>query len=278
MSERKNTYINRFFNDWDDVVSDTRNDIVFEDRNKSYGAYFVRKNHNKTLAFALLFTSIVFIIGVSFPKIIEFLTSGEDEVDVPLLITNVDLTPPPPIDETEPPPPPPPPPPAIETIKFTPPVVTDEEVVDDPPPVQTDELPQISTVTQEGDGTEDIVIPEEFGNGVVQPVEEEIFTIVEQRAEFPGGEGELISYISKNIKYPAMEADNGISGRCVLNFIVEKDGSITNVKVVRGVPNGPGCDKEAIRVVSSMPKWKPGKQNGRSVRMYYNLPVNFNLK
>jgi periplasmic protein TonB len=275
MSEQKNTTI---FNDWNDVVSDIRNNIVFEGKNKAYGAYFLRKNHNTTLAKALFFTSLFFALGVGMPKIIEFLNSGEEDVEVPLLITNVDLTPPPPLDKTEPPPPPPPPPPAIETIKFTPPVVTDDEVVDDPPPVQTEDLPQISTVTQEGDGSDDVIIPDEIGNGVVQPVEEEIFTIVEQRAEFPGGEQELMNYLSKNIKYPAMEADNGISGRCVLNFIVEKDGSITNVKVVRGVPNGPGLDKEAMRVVSSMPKWKPGKQNGRAIRMYYNLPINFNLK
>jgi len=274
MSERST---NKLFNNWDNLVAPVRNDLVFENRNKNYGAYDLRRNQNKTLAIALLITSIAFILIIGFPKILALLSNSQKEVEVPLVITNVDLTPPPPIDETEPPPPPPPPPPVMETVKFTPPVVTDEEVVDEPPPIQTEELPQISTVTQEGDGSDDIVIPE-AGTGVVESAPEEIFTVVEQMPSFPGGEGELFKYLSTNIKYPSFEADNGITGRCIVTFVVEKDGSITDVRVLRGVSGGPGCDKEALRVVKSMPSWKPGKQNGRAARVQYNLPINFSLK
>jgi protein TonB len=265
------------FNKWDSVVAPVRNDIVFEDRNKLYGAYDLRKNHNRSVAKALLITSLSFVFIVSLPAIIAWINNITEEVAVPVDITPVDLTAPPPLDETEPPPPPPPPPPVMETVKFTPPVVTDDEVVDDPPPVQTEETPQISTVTQEGTGEQEIVIPE-TGTGVVEPVKEEIFTIVEQMPEFPGGMNEMMKYIQKNISYPQMEKEAGISGKCYVTFVVGKDGSIEDVKVLRGVSGGPGCDKEAIRVVKSMPKWSAGKQNGRAVQVQYNLPISFSLR
>jgi protein TonB len=275
MSERGT---NNLFNNWDNLTAPIRNDLVFENRNKSYGAYDLRRNQNKTLAISLLITSFAFVLIIGFPKIASWLSNSEKDVEVPLVITNVDLTPPPPIDESEPPPPPPPPPPVMETVKFTPPKVVDEEVVDEPPPIQTADLPQISTVSQEGEGNNDIIIPEAAGTGVVESAPEEIFTVVEQMPDFPGGPEGLMKYLSNNIKYPAFEADNGITGRCVVTFVVERDGSISDVRVLRGVNGGPGCDKEAIRVVKSMPSWKPGKQNGRAARVQYNLPINFSLK
>lgn len=266
------------FNNWDSVVAPVRNDLVFENKHKDYGAYDLRKNHNRSVAIALLITGASFIFVVSLPAIIDWIKNATEEVAVPIDMTQVDLTAPPPLDETEPPPPPPPPPPVMETVKFTPPVVTDEEVVEDPPPVQTEETPQISTVTQEGTGDEDIIIPENTGNGVVEPVIEAPLTIVEQMPTFPGGEVEMMKYIQKNVQYPQVEKEAGISGTCYVTFVVEKDGSITDVKVLRGVSGGPGCDKEAQRVVKSMPHWKPGKQNGREVRVQFNLPIKFTLR
>src|SRR5205085_12283823 len=102
-----------------------------------------------------------------------------------------------------------------------------------------------------------------------------IFTVVEEMPSFPGGEEKLFEYLSK-IKYPAIAKENGISGRVYVTFVVDKDGKIRDVKTLRGI--GGGCDEEAIRVVSAMPDWKPGRQNGRNVAVQYNLPVNFNLK
>jgi protein TonB len=266
------------FNKWDSVVAPVRNDMVFEDKNKAYGAYDLRRNHNKRVAIALLITGLSFLFVVSLPAIIDWIKNVTEEVEVPVDITQVDLTPPPPIDETEPPPPPPPPPPVMETVKFTPPVVTDEEVTEDPPPVQTEETPQISTVTQEGTGNEEIIIPEETGNGVVEEVVEAPMTIVEQMPTFPGGDAEMYKYLAKNIQYPQVEKEAGISGTCYVTFVVEKDGSITDVKVLRGVSGGPGCDREAMRVVKSMPPWKPGKQNGREVRVQFNVPIKFSIR
>lgn len=109
-----------------------------------------------------------------------------------------------------------------------------------------------------------------------EPEEEEIFVVVEEMPSFPGGMKALMQYLGKNIKYPTISQENGVQGRVVLQFVVNKDGSIVDIKVARGVD--PYLDKEAIRVVKSMPKWKPGKQRGKSVRVRYTLPVLFKLQ
>ena len=110
-----------------------------------------------------------------------------------------------------------------------------------------------------------------------EPVkEEEIFVAVQQMPEFPGGQAALMKWLSNNIRYPQIALDNGISGRVVVKFVVEKDGSVGNVQVVKGVDKD--LDKEAMRVVRAMPKWQPGKNNGQAVRCYYNLPVTFRIQ
>ena len=106
--------------------------------------------------------------------------------------------------------------------------------------------------------------------------EQEIFQIVEEMPSYPGGEQKLMEFVAKNIKYPQIARETGIQGRVFVGFVVEPDGSVSNVKVLRGI--GGGCDEEAMRVVKSMPKWKPGKQRGKAVRVSYMLPVNFKLQ
>ena len=106
--------------------------------------------------------------------------------------------------------------------------------------------------------------------------EQEIFQIVEEMPAYPGGEQKLMEFVAKNIKYPQIARESGIQGRVFVGFVVEPDGSVSNVKVLRGI--GGGCDEEAMRVVKSMPKWKPGKQRGKAVRVSYMLPVNFKLQ
>ncbi|HSH64805.1 MAG TPA: TonB family protein [Bacteroidia bacterium] len=269
------------FNRWSNVVSQGRNDLVFADRNKSYGAYELRKRYNRTVAVALGITVLTFGVIIAVPIILDMINSHKEEEVVAIDITPTDLTAPPPIDEATPPPPPPPPPPVMETVKFTPPVVTDEKVEDDPPPVQTEETPQISTVTQEGTGNDEIIIPEDKGPAVVAPAADQIFTVVEQAASFPGGELAMQKWIANRIDqkgYPAMEKEAGISGTCYVTFVVEKDGSITDIKLLRGVANGPGYNKLAQEVVKEMPAWKPGKQNGHEVRVQFNLPIRFTLR
>jgi protein TonB len=268
------------FNNWNSVVAPSRNELVFEDRNKAYGAFDLRRNHNRRIAIALIITGLSFTLIVSLPAIIAWIKNATAEVEVPIDMTQVDLTAPPPLDETEPPPPPPPPPPVMETVKFTPPVVTDEKVEEDPPPVQTEETPQISTVTQDGAGDDQIIIPENTGPAVVEPVIEAPLAFVEQMPEFQGGEAARQKWISEEINkrgYPQMEKEAGISGTVYLTFVVEKDGSITDVKVLRGVSGGPGYDKLALQVAKAMPAWKVGKQNGREVRVQFNMPIRFVL-
>ncbi|MDO9186273.1 MAG: TonB family protein [Bacteroidota bacterium] len=271
---------NALLNDWTSAIAEGRNELVFEGKNKNYGAYDLRKKYNRTVNIALLITGLSFIFIVSFPMILDWIQQQTEELVVPVDNTVVDLTAPPPIDEAEPPPPPPPPPPVMETVKFTPPVVTDDEVIDEPPPLQTEETPQISTETQEGTGDDIIIIPDE-GTGIVAPVKDEIFTIVEQMPSFPGGDAAMMKWIRDKIEaigYPQMEKEAGISGTCYVTFVIDKDGNVVDSKILRGVSGGPGYDKVALTVVKAMPKWAAGKQNGRSVSVQYNLPIKFTIR
>ncbi|MDD3724648.1 MAG: energy transducer TonB, partial [Bacteroidales bacterium] len=105
--------------------------------------------------------------------------------------------------------------------------------------------------------------------------EEEVFVMVEENASFPGGEKAMFKYISDNLQYPRLAIEKGIQGRVYVTFIVEKDGSITDIKVLRDI--GDGCGDEVVRLVKTMPKWKPAKQRGKTVRQQFNLPVMFSL-
>lgn len=132
---------------------------------------------------------------------------------------------------------------------------------------------EINAEVDQNEVIEEYVAPEVEEEEVV---EAEIFTIVEEMPEFPGGMQKLADYLGKNIKYPQMARESGIQGRVFVNFVVEPDGSVSNVNVMRSL--GGGCDEEAMRVVKAMPKWKPGKQRGKAVRVSYILPVNFKLQ
>jgi protein TonB len=106
-------------------------------------------------------------------------------------------------------------------------------------------------------------------------VDDEVFVVVEEQAEFPGGLDSMYAYIVKNLKYPELAKEKGIEGRVFVNFIIEKDGSISNVKILRGI--GGGCEEAAVEMVKNMPKWKPGKQRGKPVRFQFVLPIKFEL-
>lgn len=166
-----------------------------------------------------------------------------------------------PITEQKVKPPPPPPPKQVTQIKI---------VEDD---VEVDEDIDIDVEADDETVFEEYTAPEEEEEEVL---EAEIFTVVESMPEFPGGMGELMKFLAQNIKYPPLAKESGIQGRVFINFVVEPTGAISNVKVLRGI--GGGCDEEAVRVVSSMPSWKPGKQRGKNVRVSYNLPVKFTLQ
>ena len=147
---------------------------------------------------------------------------------------------------------------------------TQLEIVQDD--VEVEDI-EINAEAEQNEVLEEYVAPEVVEEEVV---EQEIFKIVEEMPAFPGGEAKLMEYVAKNVKYPQIARETGVQGRVYVNFVVEPDGSVSNVSVLRGI--GGGCDEEAIRVVKSMPKWKPGKQRGKAVRVSYMLPVNFKLQ
>ncbi|WP_436415206.1 energy transducer TonB [Petrimonas sp.] len=165
-------------------------------------------------------------------------------------------------DPTPPPPPPPPAPEAPEVIEV---VETKVETTID---IRTED--DASRVQQE------TYVPPPPPKPKVEEVTEEIFVVVEEQPEFPGGNTAMMKFLSDNIKYPVIAQENGIQGRVITNFVVERDGSITDVQVVRGVD--PSLDREAIRVIQSMPKWKAGRQRGSAVRVRFTLPVVFRLQ
>ena len=153
------------------------------------------------------------------------------------------------------------------------PQVTQIQVVEDDVEVE-DEIDINAEVDQDEVIEEYEFTPPEIEEEEI--VEAEIFKVVEEMPEFPGGSAKLMEYIQKNIKYPMMARESDIQGRVFVNFVVEPDGSISNVAVLRGI--GGGCDEEAVRVVNSMPKWKPGKQRGSAVRCAYTVPIIFKLQ
>ncbi len=155
--------------------------------------------------------------------------------------------------QEEKPPPPPPPPPPIE----------EENIVDDEEEIEN----EFEMEDSESDEEEEIIIEEEE--------EEEFFMVVENMPEFPGGDLGLMKYIQKNVRYPAIAKEYNITGKVYVSFIVDKTGSVTNVKIVRGVDKN--LDAEALRVVKSLPKYTPGRQMGRPVRVMFTIPINFTL-
>jgi len=175
------------------------------------------------------------------------------------------------------PPPPPPPPPAQELIQqtaFKAPVVV-EEKVESTVGIMEDlvSTPQAAPPTD----IEEVKPIEDNSKQVIQEKHEElpIFTVVEVQPEFKGGMSEFYNYLKNNIQYPQMAREMGISGTVYVEFVVEIDGSITNVKIKRGI--GGGCDEEALRVIKSMPKWTPGQQQGKNVRVSFIVPVKFTI-
>ncbi len=267
-------------------------DVVFEGRNKAYGAYDLRKTYNERIKHAAF--AAFFSVGllVALPFISSALHSVNKRESAEATLTDINPPPPPPIEKPVLPPPPPPekavePPPPVSTIKFLPPVAVADKLADiNPPKIEDMEGKVIGTENKTGEKGSNAPAAPDAGLGKAAPpiVEEKPkpkqeddtpMIAVEKRAEFPGGEKALMQFLAENIKYPAMARDIDISGKVFLQFVVERDGSITGVKVLRKL--GGGCDEEAERVVKMLPKFAPAMQNGHTVRMIFNLPVHFQL-
>lgn len=273
-----------------DLISRDWTEMVFEGRNKEYGAYRLRKNAGKRNLYSLITIFIAALAiwgGISLVKFVESRTKSVAQTSVAVLSAlnqpkkkaevkqqqKVKLEQPEKVVER-----------VKSSVKFTAPVIKKDDQVKPEDELKTqEELMNTKTAIGALDvkGNDDangevLKLKEAVAQPEPKPEVEKVFDVVEQMPSFPGGPSALMEWLSNNVKYPVVAQENGVQGRVVVSFVVERDGSITDVKVVRGVD--PSLDKEASRVVRAMPRWIPGKQNGSAVRVKYNVPVAFRLQ
>ncbi len=273
-----------------DLISRDWTEMVFEGRNKEYGAYRLRKNAGKRNLYSLITIFIAALAiwgGISLVKFVESRTKSVAQTSVAELSAlnqpkkkaevkqqkKVKLEQPEKVVER-----------VKSSVKFTAPVIKKDDEVKPEDELKTqDELMNTKTAIGALDvkGNDDasgevLKLKEAVAQPEPKPEVEKVFDVVEQMPSFPGGPSALMEWLSNNVKYPVVAQENGVQGRVVVSFVVERDGSITDVKVVRGVD--PSLDREASRVVRAMPRWIPGKQNGSAVRVKYNVPVAFRLQ
>uniref|UniRef100_UPI0040260EA3 energy transducer TonB n=1 Tax=Prevotella sp. TaxID=59823 RepID=UPI0040260EA3 len=273
-----------------DLISNEWTDLVFEGRNQAYGAYKLRKGTAKRNVWALIIVGLaaaLLYLGLQLQKMAEANKKVENTQAVELAKLNTEKKeakvekkeiikqePEKVVEQVK------------SSVKFTAPIIKKDSEVKEEDEIKLDEVQKsdkaVGAFTVEGNdevggavlkAKEDIAAPEPPKH-VVE--ETKIFTVVEQMPMFPGGDGALMGYLRDNIHYPTVAAENGVQGRVFVGFVVERDGSITDVNILRGVD--PSLDREAMRVVKSMPKWTPGKQNGSAVRVKYRVPVSFRLQ
>lgn len=256
-----------------DILNTKWLDLVFEGRNKSYGAYELRKNTSKTSLIALLIGGAIFASALALP-LIDWSSKEDDEKEKVTMVDMAKLAPPPPDKPLVPPPPPPPPAPKIDEVKFVKPkVVEKEKVVEEIKTIEELKDKNVGAKDIKGNDEGKIIIDEPVGEGTVasQVTEDtnQVYTSVQVNPDYPGGMAKFYEYVRKNFRVPE---DEEIKGRIIVQFVVEKDGSLTDIKVLRDL--GYGTKAEAERLMRSLPtKWKPGIQNGRPVRVLFNLPI-----
>lgn len=247
------------------------NEMVFSNRNQSYGAYLLRKAYPSRVTMSFAFAMITVSMILASPMIREMFTDEVvKKIEPPIIDGSFRLEPPPlipdipqPKDDVAPP----------KTIKVLPPRVTNEDVIDDVPENAEIANALVSPSTNEGvlPLTDPVPIPEVK----IAPVEDVIVSVPEVQPEFPGGYAAMMKFIGANTKYPSVARRLEIEGTAFISFVVDSDGTIDDVQVMRGLFDD--CDKEAMRVISKMPLWKPGKQNGKAVKVRFVLPFKFKL-
>lgn len=256
-------------------------DIVFDNRNKSYGAYVLRNIYEKHLLKALGISVVAFVFSMYTPSIAKSLGWFEEKKIEEVDTTTIALAPPPSIKKDEPPPPPPPPVEEVQrpTERFLEMQAVKKEEVDEPPPPPIDDLKDkdIGDKKIEGDPTNDPPpIIEQVGTGpVVDP--NKVWTKVEQMPEFPGGERAMMEYLEDNQEYPEDERNNEITGLCVVRFVVNESGKVDQVRIEKSSGNR-NLDAEAIRLVRGFPHFKPGKQNGVAVKVESKIEIAFEIQ
>jgi len=246
-------------------------DIVFEKRNKEYGAYRLRKKYNRNVMIAMLIGIIIIGTAVITPYLNAKALENKKrraERQVEIKMENLDQ----PLENIEPPPPPPPPPAeTVAQVKYVPPVVVDSIKPEDVKQLMTADQAQVEVKN------EDVQVQEQVQEEVKEeeaPVE--VFVVVEEMPTFPGGDAELMKYITTNTVYPDIAKENNIQGRVIIRFCVTYKGAVDQVSILKGVD--PSLNDEAIRVIKTLPTWKPGKQGGKPVNVWYSVPVLFQLK
>ena len=256
----------------DNKLTPAFDDIVFRERNKEYGAYKLRKKYNRTVIVSLLVGIIIVGTAVITPYINAKAAEnkqGRKERQVEIKMENLDQP-----NETVAPPPPPPPPPAdvVQQQKYIPPVVVDS--------VKPEEVNQLMTADEaqtEVQNTEVVEVQQNVKEEVQEAEPEEVpFVVVEEMPSFPGGDAALLKWIGEHTNYPEVAKENNIQGRVIVRFCVTAKGGVSQVSVLKGVD--PELDKEAIRVVQTLPAFKPGKQGGKPVPVWYMVPITFTLK
>lgn len=264
-------------------------EILFATRNRAYGAYVLRRNYPTYVRNALLIMLAALVLLFLLPIISKAFAKAEREKQN----VEVVLEAPPALDPEAPPPPPPPPletppPPEVKQVRFVPPILEENVAPEDEekPPLQ-DTLKTVKNIGDEDRDGEDVDKPIQDTAGswrakvqVQAPPKQEDNTIyttanVQQQAEFPGGTAAMYKWINENIRYPDVAREQGISGKVYVKFVVEKNGAISDIKITKSP--APSLEKEVIRILNLMPKWNPAKQNGNSVRVYFNMPVDFKL-
>lgn len=278
-----------------DLTSKEWCDIVFEAKNKDFGAYVMRQKsasrHNKSMIVVVIFIIIVFILSQVAQTIRQKWEEAQPKDEIEQIVTTIDNAAEEEEEEEvqeriEQPEPEALPEEILNTVKVTELLIAkDEEVTKDDEIQSQDELKETQTAfgqTNFNEGTDDRNVVREHKNEVIveekkpEPEKEEVFRAVEQMPRFPGGEAELMKYLSSHINYPTMAMENNVQGRVVVQFVVTKTGKIGEVKVVRSVDRD--LDKEAVRVCKTLPDFIPGKMNGQPVNVWYTLPVSFKLQ
>lgn len=274
-------------------------DIVFDGKNKDFGAYVMRqrsmRRHWIAIIGIILLLIAVAIAVVSYSAYLDFKRAEEDALAKGEQMSQIEMLQKEQTQEEE------------EEVKYEEEPEPEEQTVEEQvasqqvtaiaivdkadadkevknmDEIQSNEA-QVGAVNQEGkidvgqvnDAVKAVQVVEEVKPEPKAPEPEKIFEAVEQQASFPGGQGALMKWLSSNLRYPELAQQNNVQGKVIVKFTVEKDGSITNPTVVRGVDKD--LDREAIRVVKKMPRWTPGKNNGAAVRSYFPLPVTFKLQ
>ena len=270
-----------------DLTSKDWCELIFEGRNKAYGAYSMRQGSAKRHNMATLIVVVAVILIIVLPMLIKFITPEKENKIVVTEVTTLAKLPDAEIkrnEELQPAMrPTTPPPPLKSSIKFTAPVIKkDEEVGEEDEIKSQDELAArgnvaISVADVKGNDEIDGQDIADFKDFIAPEVEEEeVYIAVEEMPMFPGGEEALMKYIRDHLQYPQIAVERGLEGRVTVRFVVNKDGYVQDVTVLRGVHEL--LDREAVRVIQSLPRFAPGRQNGNAVNVYYNVPVAFRLE